>query len=130
VRQLFGQQGTVTVWLHMLLLPQPSAMSQVWVMYCGQTPLVTMPRDVTRMLVNVPADVTIWFVQQVVAVGRSNVQALLHDTVLFVGHTTTRPVPALTVTVKTHVAELPQLSVAVTCTVLTPTGKHVPDGGL
>jgi hypothetical protein len=85
VMQLGGQQGTVTVWLQVPLLPQPSVMSQVWVMYCGQAPLVTMPRGVTMMLVNVPA---IWLVQQVVAVGGSNVQALLHDTVLFVEQTT------------------------------------------
>ena len=88
VMQLGGQQGTVTVWLQVPLLPQPSVISQVWVMYCGQVPLVTMPRDVIRMLVNVPADVVNCLGQHVVAVGGSNVQVLLHDTVLFVGQTT------------------------------------------
>ena len=67
--------------------------------------------------------------QQLVTKGGSNVQALAQDTVLLVGQITCMP-PGLTVTVKLQVEMLPQVSAAVTWTVLTPSGKQVPDGGL
>jgi len=34
---------TVTVWLQLVLLPHASVISQLRVMTCGQTPLVTVP---------------------------------------------------------------------------------------
>src|SRR5690349_3634891 len=41
----------VTVWLHVLVLPQASVASQVRVMVCGHSPLVSVPRMVTVTLV-------------------------------------------------------------------------------
>jgi hypothetical protein len=60
---------TVTIWLHVLLLPQASVISHVCLMNCGQTPLVTMPVDVMSRLVTRPVVVKISLVQQVEAVG-------------------------------------------------------------
>src|SRR5271156_1346422 len=76
---------TVTVWRQVLVSPQPSANSQVRVMTCGQTPLVTVPVTVMSKLVLVPGTL---LVQQVEAEGASNVQVLPHCTVSLVGHCT------------------------------------------
>jgi hypothetical protein len=80
---------TVTVWLHVLLLPQASVNSQVWVMTHGQGPLfVTVPVAVMITLVTTPVEVITLLPQQDEANGRSNVQALPHGTVLSVGQIT------------------------------------------
>ena len=81
---------TVTVWLQVSLLPQASVISQVWVMNCGQTPLVTMLVEVMTTLVATPVEVNT-LVQQDEATGRSKVQALPHSTDLFGGQVATRP---------------------------------------
>jgi hypothetical protein len=86
---------TITIWLQVLLLPQASVISQVSVMNCGQTPLVTMPVELMITLVTTPDEVNT-LLQQDEADGRSNVQALPHGTVLFVGQVTTRPRLGLT----------------------------------
>jgi hypothetical protein len=86
---LVQQPKIVTVWLQLLLLPQPSTSDHVWVTDTfGQTPLVTMLVDVMRTLVRVPAEVTMPLAQQVVAVGWSNDQGLPHCTDLLAGHCT------------------------------------------
>src|SRR2546430_13646924 len=48
---------TVTVWLHVLVLPQASVASHVRVMSGGQTPLVAVPR--TAMVTFVPLQVSL-----------------------------------------------------------------------
>jgi hypothetical protein len=60
-RQGVGGQHptTVTVWLQLVLFPQPSAIYHVWVMLTlGQTPFVTNPADATNTFVGTPAEVT------------------------------------------------------------------------
>jgi hypothetical protein len=52
------QPRTVTVWLQLVVLPQPSIIDQLSVIVTvGQVPLLTTPVGVTSTLVNVPADV-------------------------------------------------------------------------
>src|ERR1041384_2479676 len=83
------QPKTVTVWLQLVLLPQPSLIDQFSVMVsCGQAPLVTKPFELISTLVKTPVEVTTCLVQQVEAVGVSNVQVLPHCTDLLVEHCT------------------------------------------
>jgi hypothetical protein len=100
---------TVTVWLQLVLLPQPSIIDHVSVMVTvGQEPLLTTTPGVTRILVLVPAMV---LVQQVVTTGRSNDHAVPHCTDLLVGHCTTRQGQhPRTVTVWLQLVVLPQAS--------------------
>jgi hypothetical protein len=64
----------VTVWLQMLLSPQPSVYSHVSVMNCGHVPLVTMSELLVTLL------------QQLVrTVGVPKLQAVPQATVKFVG---------------------------------------------
>jgi hypothetical protein len=70
---------TVTVWLHVLLLPQASVNSQVRVMTHGQGALfVTSPVQVIVTLLP----------QQEEPTGRSNAQFVPHGTVLLLGQET------------------------------------------
>src|SRR6059058_990239 len=64
---------TVTVWLHVLVLPHTSVASQVRVMVIGQTPLVTVLRTVMAALLPL---------QRSKAVGGSKLQTEPHATVL------------------------------------------------
>jgi hypothetical protein len=94
-RQLVGQQPTtVTVWLQLVLLPQPSVINHVCVMaICGQAPLVTVPVGIMLTLAVLPVEL---LVQQDDAVGVSKLQATPQSTVLFGGHCTCKQlVPAL-----------------------------------
>lgn len=77
----------VTVWLQLVVEPQPSVIVQFFVANFGQVPLVEMLVVVTKILVVVPATL---LVQQVVTVGVLNVQVLPHCTVLLVGQMTCR----------------------------------------
>ena len=69
---------TVTVWLHLALLPQSSTACQVWVMTHGQEPFVTVLMTVT---VTPPFGVPGWGQHALVHVGGSNVQLVRHSTV-------------------------------------------------
>jgi hypothetical protein len=85
------QPAMVTVWLQLVLLPQPSMSVQFCVIVsCGHVPLVIVPVDVMSTLVNTPVGSTIPLAQQVDAIGASNVQEVPQATVLLVGHCTTR----------------------------------------
>ena len=77
----------VTVWVQVVLLPQPSLICQVSVITFGQTPLVTGVDAITSKLVKTPL-VAIRLVQQLVAVGVSKLQISPHSTVLLPGHRT------------------------------------------
>jgi hypothetical protein len=114
--------STVTVWLQVALLPQASVISQVWVMICGQTPLVTVPVGVMSTLVTTPVAVITLLPQQVAASGGSNVQALPHSTVLGDGQITVMFVQHWTVTVKLQLMLLLHGSVAVHVTVVVVPG--------
>src|SRR5215471_4916645 len=92
----------VIVWLHVLELPQQSIATQVWVMNCGQSPLVTVRIGNSCTLVQ----------QLSKATGTSNVQAWPHCTVLLVPQMITGGVVSTMVTVWLQVFELPQQSVA------------------
>jgi hypothetical protein len=120
-KQLVQHPVTVTVWLQLVLSPHKSVISQVWVM------VITMPSEVMSTLVaGLVDDASYSLVQQDVAVGRSNIQALPHCTVLTLGHCTCKQfvqlAPSSTVTVKLHEAVLVQQSVAVQFTVVTVPG--------
>jgi hypothetical protein len=98
------QDTTVTVWLHVLVLPQRSVAVQVRVMICGQTPLVTV----------VKVSVTLVPLQMSLAMGASKLQAVPQGKVLLVAQVMTGGVVS-TVQVMTwvQVLLLPQLSTAV-----------------
>ena len=70
-----GVGTTVTVWLQMARLLQPSVTRQVCVRICGHVPVVTVASGVMVTLL----------VQQDEAVGGSNVQFESHGTILLVG---------------------------------------------
>jgi len=114
-KQLTGWQHprTVTVWLQLVELPQPSTIYHVWVMLTfGQTPFVTSPAEATKTLVSTPADVTNWLVQQVETIGGSNVQFEPHWTVLLFWQTTCRQLQQpFTVTVWLQLVVSPHPSV-------------------
>src|SRR5215475_5194719 len=65
-----------TVWLQLAVLPAQSVTSQFRVMNCGQVPLVFVSMIVS--VIFVPQ-------QALVACGSSNVQAVPHSLVLFIG---------------------------------------------
>lgn len=128
--------STVTVWLQLVLSPQPSAICHVSVIRLEQAPLVDRPVGVTNRLVTVPAVVMIGLVQQVEAIGGSKLQALPHGTVLLGGHCTCRQfvaqlAPGCTVTVKVQLLLRPQKSVTEQFTMVVVLGaKKEPDGGV
>src|SRR5436305_65673 len=95
---------TVTIWVQVLLLRQPSVARQV------RVALKVFPQSAFVMVPTMLME----FVPQVsVAVGASNVQALPHSAVLFVEHVIVGGTVSLKVIVCTQLAALPQPSVAV-----------------
>src|ERR1039458_4899140 len=92
---------TVTVWLQVLVFPQASMTSQVWVMTCGQTPLVTVLATVLTTFEPLQASVTI---------GALKLHSVPHCTVLLLAHVSTGGVVS-TVTVWLQVLLLPHASV-------------------
>src|ERR1035437_7304068 len=101
---------TVTVWLQILLLKQASMASQVWVITCGQTPLVTVLRMVSVTFVRLQMSLT---------VGASKLQAVPPDTVLSRAQVSPGGVVSTTVTIWRQVLVFPQASMTSQVRVMT-----------
>src|ERR1039457_2291956 len=101
---------TVTVWLQVLVLPQASVASQVWMITCGQTPLVMVLTTVIATFVPLQASE---------AVGASKLHAVPHFTVLLFAHASTGGLVLTTVTTWLQVLLLPHVSVICQVRVMT-----------